>query len=170
VKVPDRVRWAVEVVHPGPADVIMEIGCGPGVAAALICEQLETGHLLAIDRSAVAVSRTTERNASHIRTGRLAVRESTVLGLEVSPGTFGKVFSVNVNLFWVNDPARELAVLRHAMKPGGTLHILYGDGPAGAGRGTPVIADALTAQGFIDVEVLKSEHGLGVSARSPERP
>lgn len=79
----------------------MELGCGPGVAAALVCRQLETGHLLAIDRSAVAVSRTAQRNADRV---------------------------------------------------------------------TPVISDALTAHGFADVAVLKSEHGIGVSARSPEGP
>ncbi len=29
VAVPDRVRWAVEVLDPGPAETILEIGCGP---------------------------------------------------------------------------------------------------------------------------------------------
>jgi hypothetical protein len=93
-----------------------------------------------------------------------------VRDLDVPPGTFDKVFSVNVNLFWVSDPAKELTVLKQALRPGGTLYVLYGDGPAGADRVTPVIADALTAQGFADVEVLKSGHGIGVSARSPEGP
>jgi SAM-dependent methyltransferase len=168
VKVPDRVRWAVEVVGPGPADVIMEIGCGPGVAAALVCSKLVTGRLLAIDRSAVAIARSADRNAAHVQAGRLEVRESTVRSLAVPPGTFDKVFSVNVNLFWTGDPARELAVLKQAMRPGGTLYVLYGDGPTGADRVTPVIAESLTAHGFADVEVLQSEHGIGVCARSPE--
>lgn len=146
----------------------MELGCGPGVAAALICRRLETGRLLAVDRSVVAVSRTTERNAEYVQAGRLEVLQSTVRGLDVPPGTFDKVFSINVNLFWVSDPAKELTVLRQALRPGGTLYVLYGDGPTGAGRVTPVISEALTAQGFADVQVLRSEHGTGVSARSPE--
>ncbi|TCM44279.1 class I SAM-dependent methyltransferase [Kribbella sp. VKM Ac-2568] len=62
--VPDRIRWAVEEVDPQPGEQILEIGCGPGAAAQLVCERLTTGHLLATDRSAVAVNRTAGRSAS----------------------------------------------------------------------------------------------------------
>jgi SAM-dependent methyltransferase len=170
VKVPDRVRWAVDVLDPGPADVIMEIGCGPGVAAALICERLTSGRLVAVDRSAVAIARTAQRNAAHVQAGRLAVLESTVHGIDLPPGSFDKVLSINVNLFWTGDAGRELTVLKRAMKPGGTLHVLYGgNGPTGADRVLPVVSDALTVNGFIEVQVIKDDRGIGVSARSPER-
>ena len=38
--VPDRLAWAVETMAIGPADRVLEIGCGRGVAVALICERL----------------------------------------------------------------------------------------------------------------------------------
>ncbi len=41
--IPARIRWAVDVMDVQPHDHILEIGCGPGAAAELICEQLETG-------------------------------------------------------------------------------------------------------------------------------
>ncbi|RSM84887.1 class I SAM-dependent methyltransferase [Kibdelosporangium aridum] len=169
MKVPDRVRWALSVVDPGPADRVLEVGCGPGVAAALVCERLETGHLLAIDRSPVAVRRTVERNSSHVDSGRVEVRQSTLDGLDVPAGSLDKAFCVNVNLFWVQDPAVELAVLREALRPGGILYILYGDGPTGEDRVTPVISDALRRNGFADVEVVRGE-GVGVRGENCRTP
>jgi protein-L-isoaspartate O-methyltransferase len=34
----ERIRWAVETLDPGPTDHVLEVGCGPGVAAAPICD------------------------------------------------------------------------------------------------------------------------------------
>jgi SAM-dependent methyltransferase len=166
--VPERLRWAVQVVDPQPAEEILEIGCGPGVAAALVCERLETGRLLAVDRSQVAVERTTRRNDAQVAAGRLTVRECTLAALAVPPGTFDKAFSVNVNLFWTSRPRRELAVLRRALRPGGILYVLYGAaGPTAAERVTSAVSAALRADGFRSVATVDGEAGTGVSARAP---
>lgn len=162
---PARIAWALSVVGPAPDDRIVELGCGPGVAAALVCERLTTGYLVAVDRSATAVARTAARNAGHVDAGRLSVVRSEVDALVLPPAGATKVFSVNVNLFWTRVPARELAVLRAILAPGGLLHVLYGNGPGGVDRVTPTVADALRAGGFTDVEVLSSVDGNGVRAR-----
>lgn len=165
--VPERVRWAVDVVAPRGADRVLEVGGGPGVAATLVCERLTTGRLLVVDRSAVAIQRTTRRNADHLASGRLAVQQCALGALEVPDGSVDTAFSVNVNLFWVGDPARELTVLRRALRPGGTLHVLYGAaGPTGADRVTGTIAAALRTHGFTDVTVLTADAGSGVAASS----
>ena len=164
--VPDRVRWAVEVLDPGPAETILEIGCGPGVAAALVCERLETGRLLAVDRSPVAIRRTAQRNAAHIALGRLAVRESALDALVVPSHTFDKAFAINVNLFWVRSPSRELEVLSQALRPNGILHVLYGAAqPAAAERITSSVSTAFSAHGFTAVTIISGKSGVGVSAR-----
>src|SRR3546814_4754423 len=72
--IPARIRWAVEVLDVQPADQVLEIGCGQGQAAELICSRLKTGKLLAIDRSESGVDRTKRRCAEFISAGRLAVR------------------------------------------------------------------------------------------------
>jgi len=142
--VPDRVRWALQVVDPGGAEQILEIGGGPGVAAALVCPRLSTGQLLVVDRSPVAVRRTIHRNAAHVTSGRLSVQECPLAALAVPPDTFDKAFAINVNLFWVADPSRELEVLRRALRPGGALYVLYGAaGPTAGDRITDPMAGAL---------------------------
>lgn len=72
MNVPERLRWAVEVLDVDPNDQIMEIGCGHGVAAALICEQLTTGRLVAIDRSDKMITVASERNRDCIDAGKAA--------------------------------------------------------------------------------------------------
>ncbi|MCP3802498.1 class I SAM-dependent methyltransferase [Allokutzneria sp. A3M-2-11 16] len=166
MNVPDRVRWAVEVLDPRPEDEILEIGSGPGVAASLVCQRLQSGRLLALDRSPVAVERIGERNADHVAAGRLAVRQSALADLIVPPSSFDKAFAVNVNVFWVGDPARELAVLKAALREGGSLHILYGaGGPTSADRVTGPVAAALREHGFAEVTARASAFGIGVTAR-----
>ena len=50
--IPARLRWAVDFIDVQPQDHILEIGCGSGQAADLICRRLEgRGKLFAIDRS-----------------------------------------------------------------------------------------------------------------------
>ena len=53
-QVPPRMIWAVELMDPQPGDNILEIGCGPGYGAELVCARLTTGKLFAIDRSSLA--------------------------------------------------------------------------------------------------------------------
>lgn len=164
--VPDRVSWAVEVVDPGPGERLLEIGCGPGVAAALVCARLTTGRLTAVDRSEVAVERTMRRNAEHVAAGRLEVVRAELDALDVTG--MDKAFSVNVNVFWTTGADRELAVLHRALRPGGRLYVLYGTGPStgdGDGeRAIRTIAASLARHGFAGARGLRSPSGFGISA------
>ncbi|WP_067438292.1 class I SAM-dependent methyltransferase [Nocardioides jensenii] len=123
--IPARIRWAVDVLDVQPADQILEIGCGQGHAAELICSRLETGKLLAIDRSESGVDRTKRRCGSYITAGRLAVRHIDLATLRVPVKRLDKVFAFNVNLFWVRDCQDELALLHERLSPGGTIALFY---------------------------------------------
>ena len=81
--IPARIRWAVDFMDVQPNDHILEIGCGPGAAAELICSRLETGRLFAIDRSESGVDRTRRRCAKFVEAGRLTVRQ---IDLATLPG------------------------------------------------------------------------------------
>ena len=167
MEIPARVRWAVSVLDPAPGDRVLEFGSGPGVAAALVCERLTTGRLLALDRSAVATRRTAQRCAEHVAAGRLEVRTGALDALDVPDGSFDAAFGIDVNLFWTRSPAPETALLHRALRPGGALHVCYGEVPGGADKATGPVSAALAAAGFEDVTVRRGPGGVAVSARTP---
>ena len=123
--IPPRIRWAVELMDVQPADHVLEIGCGPGAGAELICSRLETGKLFAIDRSESGVDRTKRRNAKYVDAGRLTVRQIDLATLRVPVKRLHKVFAFNVNLFWVRDCADEVALLHERVLPGGAVFLFY---------------------------------------------
>jgi trans-aconitate methyltransferase len=123
--IPARIRWAVDLMDVQPADHVLEIGCGPGAGAELICSRLTTGKLFAIDRSESGVDRTKRRNAKYVEAGRLTVRQIDLATLRVPVKRLHKVFSFNVNLFWVRECADEIALLHERLLPGGAVYLFY---------------------------------------------
>ena len=123
--IPPRIRWAVELMDVQPNDQVLEIGCGPGAAAELICSRLQTGKLFAIDRSESGVDRTRKRNQEHVDAGRLVVRQIDLATLRVPVKRLNKVFAFNVNLFWVRDAADEVALLHERLMPGGAAYLFW---------------------------------------------
>lgn len=108
-----------------PSDHVLEIGCGPGAGAELICSRLETGKLFAIDRSESGVDRTRRRNQAHVASGRLTVRQIDLATLRVPVKRLNKVYAFNVNLFWVRACADEVALLHQRVVPGGAVFLFY---------------------------------------------
>jgi trans-aconitate methyltransferase len=123
--IPARIRWAVDFMDVQPNDHILEIGCGPGAGAELICSRLETGKLFAIDRSESGVDRTKRRCATYVEAGRLTVRQIDLATLRVPVKRLTKVFAFNVNLFWVRDCADEVALLHERVLPGGAVYLFF---------------------------------------------
>src|SRR3954464_11897660 len=128
--VPPRIKWAVDLMDPQPGDSVLEIGCGPGAGAELICERLTSGKLFAIDRSESGVDRTRRRCAKFIEAGRLTVRQIDLATLRVPVKRLTKVFAFNVNLFWVRDCADEVALLHERVLPGGAVYLFFDAGRA----------------------------------------
>jgi len=92
--IPERIRWAVEALDIEPGDRLLEIGGGPGAAASLVCERLDTGRMLLLDRSATAIERTRRRNAEHLASGRLRLETVDIADFEPRDARFDKVFAV----------------------------------------------------------------------------
>jgi len=124
-EIPARIRWAVDFMDVQPSDHILEIGCGPGAGAELICSRLETGKMMAIDRSESGVDRTKRRCKEYIDAGRLTVRQIDLATLRVPIKRLNKVFAFNVNLFWVRDCKDEVALLHERVLPGGAVYLFY---------------------------------------------
>jgi cyclopropane fatty-acyl-phospholipid synthase-like methyltransferase len=123
--IPSRIRWAVDFMDVQPTDHVLEIGCGSGAAAELICSRLQTGRLFAIDRSESGVDRTRRRCARFIESGRLTVRQIDLATLRVPVKRLHKVFAFNVNLFWVRNCEPEVELLHERLLPGGSVFLFY---------------------------------------------
>lgn len=125
-KVPERISWAVDRLELRGSETVLEIGSGRGVAAALVCDRLTTGRLVAIDRSDVAVAATAAHadNRVHIANSSLTVIASPLAELTGFDAAFDLAFAINVNLFWL-DAAREMPVLRRVLRPDGRLALFY---------------------------------------------
>lgn len=163
--VPERIAWAVEQLDLRPGDHVLEIGGGNGVAASLVCERLTSGRLVMIDRSATATARAVRRNADHVASGRLEVVTTDLASLDVPAGSFDAAFCVDVNVFWTTSAAPELAVLARALRPRGSIAVLYGAaGPTGPDRVIEAVSAAMRAAGFAP-RALIGDRGFGVVGR-----
>jgi SAM-dependent methyltransferase len=109
------------------ADRILEVGCGPGVAVALVCDRLGTGHgrITAIDRSPTAIERTRARNADHVDARRAVLRQVDLGGYKGAPAQFDKAFAVDVDVFWTTPADPECTVLARVLRPGGVVRLVY---------------------------------------------
>src|SRR3954466_15756660 len=86
-KASERFVWAIDTLGVRPADRLLEIGCGHGVAVSLVCERLTTGAIVAIDRSPRMIEMARRRNREHVDAGR-AVLEAVALE-DADPGDPG---------------------------------------------------------------------------------
>ncbi len=127
----ERLRSVVEQLDIRPDDRVLEIGCGHGVAATLVCERLEGGHLTAVDRSAKMIQAATRRNARYIEAGRAEFLVATLEDLDLGDRCFDKIFAVRVGLFH-RDPERARGTVERWLAPGGSLFVFF-DQPTAPG-------------------------------------
>lgn len=152
-RVPERLLWAVDQLQLKPDDRILEVGCGPGVLAALLCERLEAGSVAAIDRSAHAVALASRRNQRHVSAGKARFEVGSFEDAAFDAPAFDKIVAVNVNLFWTQ-PGVGVRNLREMVARRGAVYLVYqSPSSTGSQRIVPVIERSLRAEGFADIEL-----------------
>ncbi len=155
--VPERYRWAVDILDVQSTDVILEIGCGYGPSLPLICEQLTTGRLTAIDRSEKMAAAATNANEELLSTGKAEVLHCDILDNRFPDSSFEKIFLFNINVFWM-DPASELAEIRRLLKPSGRFFLFHQPPP---GHDLEEFEEAfrinLEVHGFSATEIFKEQ-------------
>ena len=128
MSVSDRIRDFVEALPLSPGLRVLEIGCGPGVAARVVAARIAPGSVLAIDRSAKAVAQAVEGSAEEIARGLLTVRQAAVEDFVLAEGEapFDLAFAMRVGALDGRHPEleqRALARLGAALSPAGRLFI-----------------------------------------------
>ncbi|MCK6629158.1 MAG: class I SAM-dependent methyltransferase [Anaerolineae bacterium] len=122
--IPQRIAAAVELLAVQPGDHLLEIGCGNGAAAGLVCERLGEGQLVAIDRSEKQIDLASARNRAHLESGKLILHALALESARLDEARFDKIFAINVNCFWLHSE-EPLAAVKRLLKPEGTFFIFY---------------------------------------------
>ena len=124
-----RLERLVERLALEHGDRVLEIGCGHGVAATLVCERLGTGGAYtAVDRSPKMIAAAERRNARHVAAGRAEFLVMALEALDLGERRFDVVFAARVGLFR-REPQRARALAERWLAPGGRLVTEY-DAPA----------------------------------------
>jgi len=123
-KASERFVWAVDTLEIRPADRLLEVGCGHGVAVSLVCERLTSGTITAIDRSPKMIEMATRRNREQVDAGRAALEAVALEDADLGDRRFDKVFAFNVAPFWL-EPESALGVVRGHLAQDGAVYVFW---------------------------------------------
>jgi SAM-dependent methyltransferase len=159
-----RLRWAVDTVDPRPEDRVLEVGCGHGVAAALVCERLDGGTITAIDRSQKMIDVARKRTAGCAQKVRLVC--ATIEEADLGDEAYEKAFAVHVAA--LHGPGPALDAVRDRLAPDGRLY-LFSQAPgwktAADARGFAAeLRTSLPEAGFTVDDLLVAELPSGYAA------
>jgi ubiquinone/menaquinone biosynthesis C-methylase UbiE len=126
--VSERLQAIVDRLGIHPDDRVLEIGCGHGVAATLVCERLEGGRYTGVDRSPKMIEAAERRNAAAVVSETAEFLVGSLEGLDLGERRFDVVFAVRVGLF-NRDPERARRLAERWLAPGGSIHSFF-DEPA----------------------------------------
>jgi ubiquinone/menaquinone biosynthesis C-methylase UbiE len=166
-----RLAWVAETLGVQPDDQVLEIGCGHGVAATLVCERLTTGHYVGVDRSPKMIAAAERRNRTYVDTGRAEFLGAAFADADLGSRRFDKVFAARVTALG-RPGSPELAVAVRHLAPGGTLLLAY-DSPDGRRHEEIAVAWAanLRTAGLSEPCVVETDidgHAMaGVQATAP---
>lgn len=153
----ERNAWAVSLLELQPTDRVLEIGCGPGVALALVSKVVTSGQVVGIDHSEVMVQQATKRNTAAIEQGRVQLRLASVFDLPPGHDRYDKCLMVNVFHYW-DSPDDVLRRVQWLMNPGGKIVIAFQpcvQGPTGEDvlKAGHAVVERLKATGFFKVHL-----------------
>ncbi|WP_155341071.1 class I SAM-dependent methyltransferase [Acrocarpospora corrugata] len=148
-----RNLWVVSLLDVQPADRVLEIGFGPGLAIAELARHVTDGHIYGIDHSEVMVRQASKHNATAIRARRVELLHTSVDRLPRFDEPLDAIVAVNSIGFWPNPPD-QLTQLRGLLRPGGRIALASQPRCPGAtadttARASQELHDLLTQAGFI---------------------
>lgn len=147
-----RNRWAVQLLDVQPTELVVELGCGPGVAIAVLATRATRGLVVGVDHSQVMIRQARRRNKVAVRAGRVRLIHTPVESLSISDGPFDAALAVNTVGMWP-DPTARLRELRRLLRPCGRIALVSQPRCLGATAATSAaaaneLAGLLTEAGF----------------------
>ena len=114
--------WTVRLLDAQPADHILEIGFGPGIAVEALLRQVTEGLVAGVDYSQIMVEEAKKRNEAAVQACRADLRYGAADQLPFANASFDKAFGIHSIYFWPR-PVGALRELCRVLKPGGLLVI-----------------------------------------------
>ena len=115
-------RLAIEALQIGPADTVLELGFGPGVAIRTVAAAACQGLVLGIDSSPEMLAQASRRNRRAIEEKRVQLRLGRFDALPWPSESADKILAVNV-VYFFSESGDEIHEARRVLKPGGALAI-----------------------------------------------
>ncbi len=112
--------WALDLLTYEKEDQILDIGCGGGMTLKRLSKRIPNGRLFGVDYSDVSVTLSKETNAKEVASGKIEIKEGTVLSLPYEDCTFDKALTVESFYFWP-EPAKALSEVRRVLKKDGVF-------------------------------------------------
>ena len=119
-----RLKTIVDAMRLQPGHLVLEIGCGHGVAGSYICDRLQSGRYLGIDRSSKMIGAAARRNAKFVSTGKAHFQVADFTAFDPGNVKFDRILAVRVRLFHT-DPRQARSIVRHWLAPAGKLVVDY---------------------------------------------
>ncbi len=114
--------WTIGLMKVQPADRILDVGCGGGMAVSLLSEAARYGFVSGLDYSREMVRQASRRNEEAVRGGRVEIQHGDAMALPYGDETFDKVCGIETFYFWP-DPLRGLREAYRVLKSGGQVTI-----------------------------------------------
>jgi SAM-dependent methyltransferase len=151
-KISPRIAVIVDALPLRTGMRVLEIGCGPGVAARAVLERIGDGYVLAIDRSSKAIEQARGASKAGQTLDHLEFRHVAIEDFELDQGEapYDLAFAIRVGALDGRHPEagrRALARIKRALVQGGRLFI---DG------GNPLQEVVLDVDEYINEDVSKA--------------
>jgi SAM-dependent methyltransferase len=153
----ERSEWGIELLNIQPADNVLEIGFGPGIAIQKMSALVDEGTIYGIDHSELMCRQAMAVNAEAIERGKVKLYNTSVAALPRFETSIDKVLDVNSFHFW-EQPVESLTAVRSLMREGGVIALVYqpripGATDADAEQAGETFSACLRDAGFGDITV-----------------
>lgn len=154
----ERARPLVDAAKLTPGDRVLDIGCGPGVAATFAAIEVPDGHVTAIDPSEVMVKQTRRRTR---RTSNVTVELAAAEKLPLADGSVDVAWAINTFHHWADREAG-LGEVHRVLRPQGRFlvveqHRTGRTGSALSEAAAAAMASSIEAGGFAAASVSSYE-------------
>jgi ubiquinone/menaquinone biosynthesis C-methylase UbiE len=119
---PANAAFVARLVELNAKGRMLDIGCGPGHIALLVCERLPAAQVVAVDLALHMLAFAERHVAASPHKDRVDLRHADAKALPFPDGSFDAVFS-NTILHHIPDPRLFLKEARRVLRPGGALLI-----------------------------------------------